>query len=78
MTSKTPPNGASAPTAARLRADEFSVRADEALSRKQFLQRTGISRYQFPQLVREGLRIRQAGRRKFILGSDWIEFLARK
>lgn len=76
MTSSKPSGGASAPTPARPRTDEFSIRADEAVNRKQFLARTGISRYQFPDLVRAGLRVRTVGRRKFILGADWLEFLA--
>ena len=42
-----------------------------------FMQRAGLSRWAFRQARRAGLKVKTVGRRRYVLGSDWHEFLSK-
>ncbi|MCH2212846.1 MAG: hypothetical protein MK110_16200 [Fuerstiella sp.] len=51
------------------------VEADVAYPLPLFMSITGQGRNALAQARRDGLTIRKRGNRKYVLGSDWIEFL---
>lgn len=44
-------------------------------TRNSFLAAAGLTRSAFTAAVRGGLRTRKVGKRTFILGRDWLQFL---
>jgi hypothetical protein len=52
------------------------ISRDSAYSLDEFKARTRTSDHALRQARRAGLQIRYAGRRGYILGSDWLEFIA--
>ena len=52
------------------------IRADEAYSVAEFRRRTGLGDYAWRQ-IRRKLRVVEVGRKRFILGGDWLAFLSR-
>lgn len=54
----------------------FAIRSDESLPLSEFMARTKMGRHAVRACRRQGLKVRKVGCRKFVLGSDWHEFLA--
>lgn len=50
------------------------IRADEALTLREFLRRADIGDHTWRRLRRK-LRVRKVGTKRYILGSDWIALL---
>ena len=50
--------------------------SDTAYPLPVFMQRAGLSRWAFRQARRNGLPVKVVGRRRYILGTDWLAFLA--
>jgi len=57
------------------RHDLGEIRADAAYPLPIFQDRTGLSRWAIRQARAKGLRTAKVGRRRFVRGNDWIEFL---
>ncbi len=55
-----------------------AIRADEALTVPDFLQRTGLGQKSLRRTKREGLPVRRIGRRCYIIGADWLAHLAKQ
>jgi hypothetical protein len=53
------------------------VHEAESYSVAEFRRRLAIGQKLWRQLRDQGLIVREAGRRRFVLGKDWHEFLAR-
>lgn len=53
------------------------IRADESYSVAEFKRRSGLGDYAFREVRRAGLRIISIGKKRFVLGADWLEFLHR-
>jgi hypothetical protein len=51
------------------------IRADAVYPLEVFRQRTGLDTWATRQARRAGLRVRRVGRRGFILGTDFIQYL---
>ncbi|MDA1054535.1 MAG: hypothetical protein O3C40_29225 [Planctomycetota bacterium] len=51
------------------------IRADEAYTVAEFRRRAALGDYAFREVRRAGLRIISIGKKRFILGRDWLEFL---
>jgi len=48
---------------------------DAAYSLAEFRRRTGLGSYAFRQARTAGLRVVEVGRKRYVLGSDWLRFL---
>ncbi len=55
--------------------DMGPIHADAVYGFEQFQKRTGQGRTALRSFRMQGLRVIRAGNRRYILGSDWIEFL---
>lgn len=55
---------------------ETTINRDTVYSLAEFMKRTGLARAAVRNARKAGLVVRRCGNRKFLLGSDWIEFLA--
>ena len=55
--------------------DMGSIHADAVYGFEQFQKLTGQGRTALRSFRMQGLRVIRAGNRRYILGSDWIEFL---
>lgn len=53
------------------------IRGDEAYTVAEFRRRTGLGDFAWRQLRHE-LRVVEVGKKRFVRGTDWLEFLARK
>ena len=53
------------------------IRADEAYTVPEFRRRAGLGDYAFREVRRAGLRIIEIGKKRYVRGCDWLEFLAR-
>jgi hypothetical protein len=53
-----------------------AVSADQCLPLTEFCRLTGIGRWGLYAAQKRGLKVSKVGRRKFILGSDWLAFVA--
>lgn len=51
------------------------IRADEAYTLTEFRKRTGLGSTAFRGARAAGLRVIALGRKRYVLGVDWIEFL---
>lgn len=51
------------------------IRADSVYPLEVFRRRTGLDTWAMRQARRAGLRVVRVGRRGFILGSDWVDYL---
>lgn len=51
------------------------IREDESYTIVEFCKRIGIGDYALRRYRREGLRIIAIGKKRFVLGKDWLEFL---
>ena len=56
--------------------DVEAIAADRAYPLRLFLKLTGLSDAGRRAARRRGLQARKVGKRKFIRGSDWLDFLA--
>jgi hypothetical protein len=54
------------------------IRADEAYTVAEFRRRATLQRYALSQAQRAGLRIVAVGRKRYVLGADWLAFLAQQ
>lgn len=61
-------------TCAKLRTPGV-IRADEAYTVAEFRRRASLGDYAFRQLRQGGFRIIEIGRKRFVLGADWLEYL---
>lgn len=55
-----------------------AIRADEALTVPDWMDRTGLGPKSLRRAKAEGLPVRKIGRRCYILGSDWLNHLAKQ
>jgi hypothetical protein len=55
-----------------------AIRADEALTVPDFLSRTGLGQKSLRKAKAQGLPVRRIGRRCYIIGRDWLDYLARQ
>ena len=53
------------------------IRTDEVYTVSEFRRRTKLGDYAWRQLRRE-LRVVEVGRKQFIIGADWLDYLTRK
>ena len=53
------------------------IRADESYTVAEFKRRSGLGDYAFREARRAGLRIVSVGKKRFVLGGDWLVFLER-
>lgn len=53
----------------------LAIEADVAYSLPEFERRTQLGKAAMREARRAGLKIRQVGSRRFVLGSDWLEHL---
>lgn len=51
------------------------IRIDEVYTLKEFQRRTGLKRNGMRAARKRGLTVRQCGRNKYVMGSDWAGFL---
>ncbi len=51
------------------------VREGEALTVSEFRRRTGLQQYALTQCRKAGLRVIEIGRKRYVLGADWLRFL---
>ncbi len=54
------------------------IRADEGYSVAEFRRRAGLGDYAFREVRRAGLRIIAIGKKRYVLGVDWLDFLAKE
>lgn len=54
------------------------ISRDSAYSRRQFMRALSIGKDGLRALIGKGLPVRGVGRRRYILGSDWLDFLAKQ
>ena len=54
------------------------VQSDHAYSLEEFRRRTGLGRNGLRAAKRNGLAVRRCGRNRYVLGSDWHDFLRRQ
>lgn len=52
------------------------ISRDASYTVREFCRRTGLGRYALTQARRAGLKVRASGQNRFILGSDWLDYLA--
>lgn len=52
------------------------IRADETYGKAEFWRRTRISKHAWASALRDGLKVRRHGRRVYVIGQDWFDFLA--
>lgn len=52
-----------------------AIAADQSYPLPTFMRLTGLSLWAMRQARRKGLKLRTVGRRKFVLGSDWLKYL---
>jgi hypothetical protein len=55
-----------------------AIATDQSYPLPVFMRLTGLSLWVMRQARRGGLKLRTVGRRKFVLGSDWAEYLAKQ
>lgn len=53
------------------------IRADEAYTIAEFRRRAGLGDYAFRQARGGGLRIIEVGKKRYVLGRDWLAYLER-
>jgi hypothetical protein len=51
------------------------IRADESYTQAEFCRRAGLARKAYLSARRQGLKVVEFGKKRFVLGSDWIAFL---
>jgi hypothetical protein len=51
------------------------IRADEAYTLMEFRRRCGLGQHAWRQLRNSGFRIVEIGRKRFVLGQDFIDYL---
>ncbi len=51
------------------------IRADEVYTVSEFRKRSGLGDFAFRKVRQSGLRIVDVGKKRFILGTDWIKYL---
>lgn len=54
------------------------IRRDSSYTRTQFIRALNIGKDGLRALICKGLPVRGVGRRRYILGSDWLDFLAKQ
>ncbi|MEX2119577.1 MAG: hypothetical protein WD847_08280 [Pirellulales bacterium] len=54
------------------------IKADVAYPLPLFMRLSGMSSWAMRTAKKNGLRVRAAGNRKFVLGNDWLEYLSRQ
>lgn len=54
------------------------IRADESYTVAEFRRRADLGDYAFRQLRAKGLRVVECGKKRFVRGADWLEFLDRQ
>jgi hypothetical protein len=52
------------------------IRADEAYSAAEFRRRAGLGDYAWRQ-VRRQIRVVEVGKKRYVLGADWLAYLSR-
>jgi hypothetical protein len=57
---------------------EQVIRADESYTVREFRARAGLRDFAFRECRQAGLRVIPVGRKRYVLGSDWIEFLRQR
>lgn len=50
---------------------------NHAYSVREFRRRTGLGDYAYAQARKAGLRVIKVGKKPYVLGSDWLDFLSR-
>ena len=53
-----------------------SINAGSSYTKRQFIAATGLGLKSFRDAMRDGLPVKSAGRNYYILGSDWLAWLA--
>jgi len=53
-----------------------AINADCSYTKRQFLAATGLGLKSFRNAMRDGLPVKLAGRNYYVLGADWLAFLA--
>ncbi len=53
-----------------------AIQADSVYPLGQFQRLSGLKEWGLRKATKQGLRVRKCGRNKFVLGKDWIDFLA--
>ena len=53
------------------------ISKDEAYTVAEFRRRAGLGDYAFREVRRAGLRVVAVGKKRFVRGADWLEFLSR-
>jgi len=51
------------------------IRADEVYTINEFCRRSGLGDYAFRQARRDGLRVVEVGKKRFVRGADWLGYL---
>lgn len=51
------------------------ITADSALTVAEFRRRAGLQQHAFAQARKAGLRVIEIGRKRYVLGADWLRFL---
>jgi hypothetical protein len=54
------------------------IRADEAYTTREFCRRAGLGDYAFREARAAGLKVTEFGKKRYVLGADWLEFLKRQ
>lgn len=52
-----------------------TINANEAYSMPEFCRRTGLREWTIREARRDGLRVVKVGKKPFVMGSDWLEYL---
>lgn len=53
------------------------IRADESYTVVEFRRRATLGDYAFREVRRAGLRVVEIGKKRYVLGADWLEFQRR-
>jgi hypothetical protein len=51
------------------------IAASESYTVPEFRRRTGLGDFAFRQVRRAGLRVVAVGKKRYVLGADWLQFL---
>ena len=52
------------------------IRSDESYTLREFCARMGLGPYALRQAREAGLIVRQVGKKRFVLGVDWLKFVS--
>lgn len=67
------------PAATDRRADSLGeIAADRSYPLPTFQTLAGLSAWAMRMARRDGLKVRTVGRRKYVIGRDWLEYLAKQ